>query len=139
MQIVGFIISILIYAGFIPIIVFLCLGIFQKKFNFSFFVLKGLFLYSFITMAVESWALIMIADGFNIYFNINFDYVYTLFIIIPVSAFLVFSGYRIKTKVKIDNIFDQIGIFLLPALTVVAMGASTIVLFFNINYFTIII
>ncbi len=138
MQIFGLILTILIYFILIACFLFLCLLIFQKKYNFAFLISKILFLYAFIALAVESWALVMMAEGFSIYLKIGFDFSYTLIPIIPVSAFIIYSGIMIKKRIKIDNIIEEIAIFLLPALTIVGFGASTILLFFNINYFSFI-
>lgn len=139
MQILGLILTIIVYIMLIACVALLVIAIFQRKYNFAFFISKILFLYAFIALAVESWALILIAEGFSIYFNIGFDYSYTLIPILPIAGFIIFSGIMIKRKVKIDNVIEQIAAFLLPALTIVGFGASTIILFFNINYFTFMI
>ena len=139
MQILGLILTIIIYIMLMACVCLLGLALFRKKYNFAFFISKILFLYAFIALAVESWALILIADGFSIYFNIGFDYSYTLIPIIPIAGLIIFSGVMIKRHVKIESTIEQIGQFLLPAMTMVAFGASTILLFFNINYFTFMI
>ena len=139
MQILGLILTIIVYIMLIACVILLGIAIFQKKYNFAFFISKILFLYAFIALAVESWALIIIAEGFSIYFNIGFDYSYTLIPIIPVAGFIIISGIMIKRKVVIDNVIEQVAEFLLPAMTIIGFGASTIILFFNINYFSLMI
>ena len=139
MQILGLILTIIVYIMLIACVILLGIAIFQKKYNFAFFISKILFLYAFIALAVESWALIIIAEGFSIYFNIGFDYSYTLIPILPIAGFIIFSGIMIKRKVVIDNAIEQIAEFLLPAMTIIGFGASTIILFFNINYFSLMI
>ena len=138
MQILGLILTIIIYIMLMACVCLLGLALFRKKYNFAFFISKILFLYAFIALAVESWALILIADGFSIYFNIGFDYSYTLIPILPISALIIFSGIMIKRKIKINNVVEEIAQFLLPPLTIVGVAASTILLFFNINYFSLI-
>ncbi len=137
MQILGLILTIIVYIMLVACILLLGLAIFQKKYNFAFFVSKILFLYAFIALAVESWSLILIAEGFSIYFK-SFDYSYTLIPVLPISGFIIFSGIMIKRKIKINNVVEEIAQFLLPPLTIVGVAASTILLFFNINYFSLI-
>lgn len=136
MQIFGLIISILFF-----ILLFLLLGFYvflviKKKVNFANLVSKWLFLFTLITLAIESWALIMIAGGFQVYLKIGIDYSYTLFIIIPVTIILIVSNILIRRKIKIDSKIEEVGFFLLPPLTILAFGASTIVLFINISYYS---
>lgn len=138
MQIFGLILSILFFVLLISLLGFYVFLVIKKKVNFANLVGKLLFLLSLLTLTAESWSLIMIAGGFQVYLKMGIDYSYTLFIIVPVTIILIVSNLIIKRKIKLESKLEEVGFFLLPPLTILAFGASTIVLFININYYSFI-
>ena len=139
MKILGLILSILIYIMLLACLVLYEIGIFKKKFNFAIMISKVLFLYSFIAAAVESWSLILMNGGFNVYLDIGADFSYTILILIPVLALLVFSSILTNKHRKDVNPWTAVSYFLLPALTFVGFAVSTVILVFNITYFTVLV
>ena len=139
MEVLALILTILIYLMLIACLVLYEIGVFTKRYNFALLISKILFLYSFVAAAVESWSLVLMNGGFNVYLDIGADFSYTIFILIPVLALLVLSSILISRNKKEDNTWALVANYLLPALTFVGFAVSTVVLVFNITYFTVLV
>ena len=135
MSVFGFILTLFAYIALSLLLGFYFFLIIMRKFNFANYISKFLFLASFLAIAIESWALIMINGGFNVYLKLRVDFSFAFIIIAVVSLAIFISGFLIQKRARLESIFDRIAGLLLPALIVVGFGAATIILFYNIVYF----
>lgn len=139
MTVLGLIITIIVYTALLLLFGFYEFLVIKKKFNFANLISKFLFLSSLLAVALESWALIMINGGFDVYLKLKVDFSYSAIIIVVLCILLAVSGFIVSRKAMNESIVEKIASLLLPAFTMVGIGASTILLFFNIVYFKSII
>ena len=99
---------------------------------------KLLFLFSMIALMVESWALVIMNNGFNFNFNIGIivEYYFSIILVVPLVAILAYSSIIIRKNSTLElGKMEKVGNYMLLPFTIIAVSAATVLLFFNINYF----
>ncbi len=134
----GLALTIILYAVLIFSVGFYFGLILKKKYEICDLVEKIVFFISFLVVMVESWALVLMNDGFNINFNlkISLSYYLSIIIIIPIVSILVYCNKLLKKKreVKLGGI-GLVGNYMILPFTILGVVMATLILFLNINYF----
>ncbi|MBR6071711.1 MAG: hypothetical protein IKP77_02620 [Acholeplasmatales bacterium] len=135
----GLSLTIIIYVLLICAIALYFVMVIKKKYRICDMLEKIVFFHSLFALMVESWALILMNDGFSVNFNIkvSLSFYYTIAILVPLISILVYSNiiYKRSYKLELDNKIDKVANYMILPFTIFALGASTIILFFNINYY----
>ena len=135
----GLTITIIIYVLLVASIILYFVFVMMKKYKYCDMLEKIAFFHALFALMIESWALILMNEGFNINFNIEISvnmYI-SIALLVPLIALLVVSNiiYRKKYSVELNRL-GRIGNYMILPSTIFALLAATLILFFNINYFT---
>lgn len=132
----GLIVSVFIYLTLLGLF-FLYIGnAMFKKYKFSNNLLPFLFLHSLFTILILSWGLIVMNNGFDIEFNLKIDYTILLFLVVPI--FIVVEFYDRKVRKDLFNAEQRVNKlyrWILPTLTLLLFVVSSVILYFNCNYY----
>lgn len=133
----GFTLNILFYAIVILFFVgYIVLFILKKNAILESFI-NLIFLASLVVIMGLSWSLVIMNSGFNVYLFIHVDYSYVLIIALPVViVYEVLDFFQRKSIQKSVHWYNNVKRYLLPVLTGVLFFVSTLVFYFNCNYFT---
>ena len=138
MLVFGLILTIILYVLLLAFIFFYFVLIIKKKYNLCDMLEKVLFLFALIALMVESWALVMMNNGFNFNFNIGIivEYYFSIILIVPLVGILAYSSIIVRknSTLELDKM-SRVGNYILLPFTILAVAAATVLLFFNINYF----
>ena len=98
---------------------------------------KITFLCALFSTCNESWALVLMNKGndFNLEAELDVDYSYGLFIVVPAFIILIVLSRLINKYKNSEHIYFKIGDYLLPVATTVAIAFSTFVVFFSVGYY----
>ncbi len=138
MLVFGLILTIILYFLLLSFIIFYFILIIKKKYNLADMLEKVLFLFALISLMIESWALVIMNNGFNFNFNISIivEYYFSIFLVIPLVAILVYSNVIVRRNSTLElGKMERIGNYMLLPFTIIVVAAATVLLFFNINYF----
>lgn len=134
----GLTMTIIIYVFFALSIITYFVFVLKKKYNICDFIDKIVFFHGLFALMIESWALIIMNDGFNVNFNIEikFSMYISIAFIVPLIAIVAYSNIMYRKNYKIEmNKVDKVGNYMVLPLTIFSLMASTLILFFNINYY----
>ncbi len=138
MLVFGLILTIILYVLLLAFISFYFVLIIKKKYNLCDMLEKVLFLFALIALMVESWALVMMNNGFNFNFNIGIivEYYFSIILIVPLVGILAYSSIIVRknSTLELDKM-SRVGNYILLPFTILAVAAATVLLFFNINYY----
>ena len=138
MLVLGLILTIILYSLLLSFIIFYFVLIIKKKYTLADMLEKILFLFSLIALMVESWALVLMNNGFNFNFNIGIivEYYFSIILVVPLIAILAYSSIIIRKNSTLElGKMSRVGNYMLLPFTIIAVSAATVLLFFNINYF----
>ncbi len=138
MLVFGLILTIILYFLLLAFIIFYFVLIIKKKYNLADMLEKVLFLFSLICLMVESWALVIMNNGFNFNFNISIivEYYFSILIIVPLVAILAYSNIIVRKNSTLElSKIGRVSNYMLLPFTIIVVAAATVLLFFNINYF----
>lgn len=136
----------MLYLGFtLNIILYSCSVLFFIGYVVLFFMKKNAILENFVTLIFLaslvvimglSWSLVIMNSGFNVYLFIHVDYSYVLIIALPVViVYEVLDTFQRKAIQKSVHWYVNVKRYLLPVLTGILFFVSTLVFYFNCNYF----
>ena len=138
MLVLGLVLTIILYFLLLSFIIFYFILIIKKKYNIADMLEKVLFLFSLVTLMVESWALVLMNNGFNFNFNIAIivEYYFSIILIVPLVGMLAYSSIIIRKNSTLElGKMSRVGNYMVLPFTILAVAAATVLLFFNINYF----
>ena len=140
MKYLGLSVTIFMFLSFVILITIYLVSGFKKKYHFANGILLYLFLHALFTIAVLSWSLILMNEGFNVLYSISVNYEIVLIFVLPVSFGMFLVDYTIrKNLTKYKNKTSQFLRFLLPVILVVLFIITSTIFYFNINYFNFLI
>ena len=128
----GYILSAVFFGSLILLMLFYLISCFTKKTLLANNLILLLFLHSLLVIAVESWCLIIMYQGFDIIFALNVDYTMIFVFAIPVFIAIEVVDFLIRRKIEFND-YRLYSFFrtLLPTLT-----SLMITIAFGIFYFS---
>lgn len=129
LNIILYTISVLFFIGYVILFVLRKNAILERFINL-------IFLASLVVIMGLSWSLVLMNQGFNVYLFIHVDYSYVLVIALPVVIlYEVLDIFQRKSIAKSVHWYNNVKRYLLPVLTGILFFVSTLVFYFNCNYF----
>ncbi len=128
----GYGLSMAFFISLMLLMIFYIITVFIKKYNLANNLILLLFLHSLLVIAVESWCLIIMYQGFDIIFALNVDYTMIFVFAIPVFIVVEVVDFIIRRKI-VFNDYKLYSFFrtLLPTLTSLMITVA-----FGIFYFS---
>ena len=130
----GLIVTIISYAILITVVMIYCYYFFKKNWKKSITFELITFMTSLFTSMISSWMIIVMNGDFNLNFGINFSIVPFIFVAIAMPL-LIINSVTLKKYKSNDSILTGVSNFLMPALTLIGIFVSTLVLSYNVSYF----
>ena len=130
----GLIVTIISYVILITVVMIYCYYFFKKNWKKAITFELITFMTSLFTSMISSWMIIVMNGDFNLNFGINFSIVPFIFVAISMPL-LIISSLTLKKYKNSDSILTGVSNFLMPALTLIGIFVSTLVLSYNVSYF----
>ena len=132
----GFIISSIFFISVVLLLIFYLFLCFKRKTRFANNLILLIFLHSLVAIAVESWGLVIMNNGYDIIFSLKVDYTIILYFAIPMFVFVEIEDFIlrksiIKSEYKAYNFFR----YLLPTLTMILATVGFGIYLFSAHYF----
>lgn len=136
----GLILGIILYATSILSFIGYAVLFFMKKNQLLERFVGRIFLLHLIVLAGLSWCVVLLNGSFSVNINLGVDYSSVLFIIIPVvGLFEVLDVFQRKIIVRSDKIYVNVVRYLLPVLTAIVFFVCTIIFYFLLNDFQLLL
>ena len=129
----GFSLSTIFFVSLMLMLVFYIVISIMKKTMLANNLILLIFLHSLLVIAVESWCLIIMYQGFDIIFALNVDYSWIFVFAIPVFIVVEVIDFMVRRKIQFND-YKLYSFFrtLLPTLTSLMITVA-----FGIYYFSI--
>lgn len=130
----GLIVTIISYVILLTVVMIYCYYFFKKNWKKAITFELITFMTSLFTSMISSWMIIVMNGDFNLNFGINFSIVPFIFVAISMPL-LIISSLTLKKYKNSASILTGVSNFLMPALTLIGIFVSTLVLSYNVSYF----